>query len=108
MVDLNKNNLVPSDPPFYDKNGKEIKEYDLLKMFHFTGVNEQGRGRKHYYLYRWVRLREMKDGKVRWVGHFLCEGEERDYFLLTSREEDRRILDAEVIQSPKTMNELYG
>lgn len=41
---------------FFDKNGIEIKPFSVLKIFHFTGVNERGNGRKHYYMYKWVRI----------------------------------------------------
>jgi hypothetical protein len=30
--------------PVFDKNGDEIKEFDLIKVFHFTGA----RRKKHY------------------------------------------------------------
>lgn len=34
---------------YYDKNGQRIREYDLVKVFHFTGA----RNKKHY-MYKWV------------------------------------------------------
>ena len=37
----------------YDKNGTEIHEFDLLKIFHFIGAR-----RKKYFMYKWVRLNE--------------------------------------------------
>lgn len=46
------------EEPYYDKFGVEIKEFDLIKMFHFKGVNKQGRGRKNYYQYFWVRIKD--------------------------------------------------
>jgi len=34
----------------FDKNGKEIHEFDVLKVFHYVGVR-----RKKHYMYKWVR-----------------------------------------------------
>ena len=47
---------MEKEEPYFDKSGKEIKEFALLKVFHFKGRNEQGRGRKNYFMYKWVRL----------------------------------------------------
>ena len=41
---------VPSiNEPIYDKNGREIKVGDTLKIFHFVGAR-----RKKYYMYKYV------------------------------------------------------
>lgn len=34
----------------YDKHGQAIREFDVLKVFHFTGAR-----RKRHYMYKWVR-----------------------------------------------------
>ena len=39
-----------SEEEFYDKNGRRIKEFDLIKVFHFIGAHN-----KKYYLYKWIR-----------------------------------------------------
>lgn len=44
----------------FDENGMIIHEFDLLKVFHFTGSR-----RKKHYMYKWVR---MKDGAL-WAHH---------------------------------------
>lgn len=57
---------------YLDKNGKELKHGDLVKVFHFKGVNEQLRGRKNYYMYKYI----VKVGKY-WRGvhqKFIREG----------------------------------
>jgi hypothetical protein len=41
---------------FLDSKGNEIKEFSLLKIFHFKGVNRRGNGRKIYYMYKWVKV----------------------------------------------------
>lgn len=88
------------EKPLFDKNGKEIQNFDLLKIFHFTGVNEQGRGRKHYYMYKWVKI---IDGKF--LGYHLNNDEENSYFLLSGiADKDTRVIkDAEIVQSYETL-----
>ncbi len=34
---------------YYDKNGKVIREFDVLKVFHFIGAR-----RKKHYIYKWI------------------------------------------------------
>ena len=65
-IQYNEQNLMTkvnrvSKSKYYDSKGKEIHEYNLLKIFHFIGVNEQGRGRKKYYMYKWVRYIEKNN-----------------------------------------------
>lgn len=36
-----------------DKNGIPVKQFDLLKFYHFTGAR-----RKKYYMYKWVLERD--------------------------------------------------
>jgi len=84
---------------YNDKKGKEIREYDVLKVFHFTGVNEQGRGRKHYYMYKWAKLVEIH-GMMRWVGQHL-NNDKKEYYHLGGRDigEDRKLIDTEIVQT---------
>lgn len=42
--------VVSCDFPFYDGKGNEIKEFDVVKVFHFTGKR-----RKRHYMYKWIR-----------------------------------------------------
>jgi hypothetical protein len=37
---------------FFDKKGREIKEYDVLKVFHYVAALR----RKKVYMYKWVRI----------------------------------------------------
>jgi len=41
------------EQPYFDKNGTQIKEFAVLKVFHFIGPR-----RKRYYMYKWVRIVE--------------------------------------------------
>ena len=38
---MSNSNELPIEPCFFDKNGTEIKEFDLLKIFHFEGKNKR-------------------------------------------------------------------
>jgi hypothetical protein len=90
-------NVIES--PYFDKNGKEIKEFAVIKVYHFTGVNEQGRGRKHYYFYKWIRLVEWK-GEMRWVARHLENDDPNAYYHLRSvaNQETRILANAEIVQ----------
>lgn len=91
-------NCADTEAPYFDKNGKQIKEFAVLKVYHFLGVNEQGRGRKHYYMYKWVRLKEFK-GKKYWVAWHLTKGDGASYNLLAVADKQTRIIaDAEIVQ----------
>ena len=87
------------EAPYFDKKGKEIKEFAVLKVYHFFGVNEQGRGRKHYYMYKWVRLKERK-GKKYWVAMHLSNDKESNYYYLlaVANKQNRIIADTEIVQ----------
>jgi 23S rRNA maturation-related 3'-5' exoribonuclease YhaM len=87
------------EAPYFDKNGNEIKEFAVLKIYHFKGVNEQGRGRKHYYMYKWVRLKEHKE-KMYWIARHLTNDEPNNYFNLqvVANTETRIIENAEIVQ----------
>jgi len=51
----------------FDMKGKEIKEFDLLKTFHFTAAVR----REKHYLYHWVKI---KNGEL--VAFFLDGSDE--------------------------------
>jgi len=65
----------------YDKRGRQIKPFDVLKMFHFIGSR-----RKKYFMYKWVIV---KNGHL--YGHHL-DGTE-GMFLLTQRRRLSKRLD---------------
>jgi hypothetical protein len=92
---------METEQPYFDEKGREIKEFSVLKVYHFTGRNEQGRGRKHYYMYKWVRLKECQ-GMLRWVAMHLSSASENDYYQLRAVSSDtdcnRRIKGTEVVQ----------
>jgi len=85
------------EAPFFDKYGKEIKEFSLIKIFHFKGVNEQGRGRKNYYMYKWVRLKEYK-GEICWIALHLSNDSGEYFHLRLVANEERLLMDTEIIQ----------
>jgi len=79
---------------YFDKNGKEIKEFAVLKVFHFIG-----RRRKKHFMYKWVRLEEW-DGKLYWVGRHLTEEikPKSGYFLKATANAERKIMGSEIVQ----------
>lgn len=74
----------------FDRKGKEIKEFAVIKIFHFIGA----RGKKHY-MYKWVR---SVDGFL--VGMHLTNAKLDSWFLLwtIANEETGIISDAEIVQ----------
>lgn len=87
------------EQPYKDQNGKEIKEFAVLKVYHFKGTNEQGRGRKHYYMYKWVRLVEYSDNKKYWAAMHLTNGDLKNcYRLKAVANENRIIKGTEIVQ----------
>lgn len=86
------------EQPYKDQNGKEIKEFAVLKVFHFKGVNEQGRGRKNYYMYKQVLLKEWK-GKFYWVALHLNNDNDEYYHLRTVANKETRVINGtEIVQ----------
>ena len=80
------------EQPFYDKKGKEIKMYSLLKMYHFTS----GRRKKHY-MYKWVKIKEF-DGKRFYIANHL-DGTESWFSLHSIADPETRVIkNCEVIQ----------
>jgi len=85
---------MEKEQPYFDKNGREIKEFAVLKVFHFIGAR-----RKKHYMYKWVRLKEW-DGKLYWIArHLASDGEGEYYHLRTSADPETRILKGtEIVQ----------
>ena len=93
----NVSNCADIEAPYFDKNGKKIEEFAVIKIFLFQGVNEQGRGRKNYYMYKWVRLTE-RNGKKWWTALHLLN-DSGDYFhLRTTANSERVLTDTEIVQ----------
>jgi hypothetical protein len=93
----------PNDPemgreaPYFDKHGNEIREFDLIKVFHFKGVNDRGNGRKNYYMYKWVKIVESH-GKMYWAGFHLNK-DNGSYWLKACANTDRKLTGVEIVQS---------
>ena len=75
---------------FYDKHGTEIKEFAVLKIFHFIGTRK-----KKHYMYKWVR---EQGGHL--VGMHLTDANPNSWFSLRSiaDAETGVIADAEIVQ----------
>lgn len=37
----------------YDKHGNELREFDVVKVYHFTGAR-----RKKHYMYKWLIIKQ--------------------------------------------------
>lgn len=72
----------------FDEKGKEIQEFDLLKVFHYRAALR----RKKCYMFKWVTLKD---------GHFFAlhlSGNGEGYWL------PKGVIEGtEIIQSPKTL-----
>ena len=105
--DCGKANIIGSmvdiESPYFDEKGVEIKEFAVIKVFHFKGVNSKGNGRKNYFMYKWVRLNEDAKGKKWWVA-FHIEDNNNDYYHLRSvaDKETRIIKGTEIVQQNNT------
>jgi hypothetical protein len=75
---------------FYDKNGVEIKEFAVLKIFHYTARLR----RKKCYMYKWVKRR---NGEL--VGFHLTDDSESWFSLRAIANKETGIIqDAEIVQ----------
>lgn len=81
------------EEPYYDKNGVQIKEFAVLKVFHFIGAR-----RKKHYMYKWVRLLKGTDGKMYWTGRHLTEDDTGYYRLSCQNNGNHKLNDAEIVQ----------
>lgn len=76
---------------FFDKKGREIKEFDLLKVFHFIGAR-----RKKHYMYKWVRIKTIADKKFFMGMHLMKTGGE--FYLGAVADKDNKLPNAEIVQ----------
>lgn len=65
----------------FDKTGKEIHEFDVLKVFHFVGAQR----RKHY-MYKWVRTYGTGEHKMLYALHLDNADLKSGYALLGKQE----------------------
>jgi len=73
---------------FFDKKGKEIHEFDIIKIFHSIGARN-----KRHYMYKWIRIIEG-----RMCGMHLTSNNGGNYCLKATADENGVIDDAEVVQ----------
>lgn len=71
----------------YDKNGREIMLYDVLKVFHFTD-----RRRKKHYMYKWVSG-ISDDGEYFEINHLQAGGA-----FYHQKIDGRQMIDTEIVQ----------
>jgi hypothetical protein len=74
---------------FYDKHGRQIHEFDVIKVDHFIGAQN-----KKHYMYKWVRVR---NGEL--YALHLTNDSLDGYYLKATSEDLGRISSVEVVQS---------
>lgn len=67
---------METEKPYFDENGLEIKEFAVIRVFHFIGARK-----KRHYMYKWVRIVEIGNSK-RWVALHLTN-DTNDYYQLS-------------------------
>lgn len=90
---------MKTEEPFFDEDGREIQEFSVIQVYHFTGVR-----RKKHYMYKWVRLAADPNGNKYWYGIHLTEPISEDklykngYWLRSCADENRRIKGTKIVQ----------
>lgn len=79
------------EQPYFDENGVEIKEFALIRVFHFIGAR-----RKKHYMYKWVKLKEFK-GTLYWVAYHLENDSVAAYYHLRHCADENRVIKGTVI-----------
>lgn len=85
-----------TEKPYYDENGNEIKELDVIKVFHFIG-----RRRKKHYMYKWIWLHENENQRY-WVAKHLSSKNPFDFVPLKALDKypnGRHLKGVEIVQS---------
>lgn len=103
--------------PYFDKFGKQIDEFAVLKVFHFIGARK-----KKHYMYKWARLVEDKGKKYWYAQHltdataFFEKGSNKQwtgYSLGACRSDkndpkwDRKLMDTEIVQCYNDSNKQW-
>jgi len=87
---------VLKEDPYYDKNGIEIKEFAILKIYHFYGRTLRN-GNGHNYMYKWIRLKNS-NGKLCWAGYHLTNNKDQSFWLRAVASPKKVITNAEIVQ----------
>lgn len=106
--------LVLPLPELWDKNGQIIREFDILRVFHFYG-RRRGRGREVHYMYKIATVKEWTNpriGKQWWFHHTaeMGDGLTNGYCPYESGTGaqwaiDQTLVNVEVISSPATLHD---
>ena len=82
---------IEIEEPFFDENGTEIKEFAVIRVFHFIGSR-----RKKHYMYKWIRLIQKQDKKF-WAAMHLTNASDSSYWLRAVCNPTNRRLEGSVI-----------
>ena len=92
--------IISTDVKILDKKGAAIRQYDILKVFHFFG-RRRGLGRDKHYTYKIAGMKEIpKHGKL-WYFYHTAEMKDGYYPSL----ED--MVHIEVVSSPLTLRDQF-
>lgn len=97
-------------PILRDKKGKIIREFDILRVFHFEG-RRRGKGREKHCMYKIATIKEYpQHGRQWWFYHSakMGDGWHNGYWPYEKGFGKDQTLDrAEVISSPATLHEQF-
>lgn len=89
---INHLKTMEKEEPYFDEKGTEIKEFAVIRVFHFIGAR-----RKRYYMYKWVRLKEF-NGKLYWIAMHLTNDKETSWYnLRAAADKETRIIKGTLI-----------
>lgn len=100
-------------PVLRDKNGQVIREYDILRVFHYHG-RKRGRGHERHYMYKIAVVKEWSNPRIgrQWWFHHTAElgyGLTNGYCPYMGSGDswaiDQTLKDVEVISSPYTLRD---
>lgn len=93
-----------------DVNGKIIREYDIIKVFHFEG-RRRGKGHEKHFMHKIVGIKEFAWGKV-WIAYHNPMMEPSEYYVLHGENayplENAVLDDTWVVDSCLTLHDKHG
>lgn len=98
---MSEETRIPVDGPYYDKRGMEIRENDLIKIFHFIHY----RRRKKTYMYHVVTLKQNQ-GKWYFSAREYYKKDDGHYWLKAVADKNNVLRNCEIIAQYDWENEL--
>lgn len=93
-------------PILRDEHGQQIREFDILRVFHFYG-RKRGKGYERHYMYKIARIWDWPDHGKQWLFFHSADfsrGLENAYVPYQQGwSEDQTLIGVEVLDSPETL-----